>query len=233
MDKRKFFYPPDIAQMKDGVFSGTKLYDLVTISSGNRSHPLDVSVQDRFYAFRDTYVASALPSGYTPITASDMYDVTDINVKSDTAEATTLKTKKGWYINLQEYNDDWKGEKGLASPLILDGKIFFTTYIPEADATDDPCGGAVEGSGRRFAVNLLTGAAVYNRHAPLTSSESNLTVEDRRDTLGSGIPSDPTAFFHASGDIDLLVGTGGGVSVFDTEIGLPRERTFWQQQKIE
>lgn len=232
-DKRKFFYAPDIAQMKDGVFSNTKLYDLITIATGNRSHPLDLSVHDRFYAFRDTYVASALPSGFTPITASDMFDTTDINIEADSSEATTLKTKKGWYINFQEYNDDWKGEKGLASPLILDNKISFTSYFPESDASDDPCGGAVEGNGRDFKVHLLTGAAVKNRHEPNSSSDSNLTIEDRRITLGSGIPSGHSAFFHETGHIDLLVGTGGGIFVDDTGIVLPRQRTFWQQQKID
>ncbi len=232
-DKRKFFYPPDVAQMKDSVFSSTKLYDLVAIGSGNRSHPLDQTVQDRVYAFRDTYVATAMPSSFTPITVSEMYDVTDVNVKSGTAEADTLKTKKGWYINLQEYNDDWKGEKNLASPLILDGKILFTTYFPGADETDDPCGGAVEGNGRDYKVSLLTGAAVKNRYQPASSNDNDLTTEDRRVTLGAGIPSGHSAFFHDTGEIDTMVGVGGGVFVEDSGIVLPRERTFWQQQKID
>jgi hypothetical protein len=30
-----------------------------------------------------------------------------------------------------------------------------------------------------------------------------------------------------------LVGTGGGIFVDDTGIVLPRQRTFWQQQKID
>ncbi len=232
-DKRKFFYPPDVAQMSDGVFSGTKLYDLVTISTGNRSHPLDPAVHDRFYAFRDTHVASVMPSNYTPITEADMLDVTDVNLESGDAEATTLKSKKGWFINLQEYDDEWTGEKGLSSPLILDGKIFFATYIPEADASDDPCGGAVEGSGRLYAVNLLNGAAVYDWHNPAANPENQgaLTVQDRRDPLGDGIPSDPIAVFQKTG-VDVMVGTGGGATVVDPEIGLPRQRTFWQQQNI-
>ena len=233
-DKRKFFYPPDVAQMSDGVFSTTKLYDLVTISSGNRSHPLDATVNDRFYAFRDTHVASVIPSGFTPITASDMADVTDVNIQSGSADATALKSKKGWFINFQEYNDDWKGEKGLSSPLILDGKIFFATYIPEADTSEDPCGGAVEGSGRLYAVNLLNGAAVYDWYNPPVNpnNQAVLTVEDRRDPLGDGIPSDPIAVFQKTG-VDVMVGTGGGATVVDPEVGLPRKRTFWQQLRIE
>ncbi|MCH9697525.1 MAG: hypothetical protein K0U68_05405, partial [Gammaproteobacteria bacterium] len=233
-DKRKFFYPPDVAQMTDGVFSSTKYYDLVTIATGNRSHPLDTAVHDRFYAFRDTHVGSILPSNYTPISESDLFDVTDLNLESGDAQVATLRNKKGWVVNLQEYSDDWKGEKGLSSPLILDGKIFFSTYIPEADVTDDPCGGAVEGSGRLYAVSLLNGAAVYDWHNPATNraDQAQLTVEDRRESLGDGIPSDPIAVFQQTG-VDVMVGTGGGATVVDPEIGLPRKRTFWQQQNTE
>ena len=232
-DKRKFFYPPDIAQMNDSVFSNTKFYDLIAISTGNRSHPLDQTVHDRVFAFRDTYVGSPLPSGFTPITASDMFDSTDVNVEVDTPDAAALKTKKGWYINFQEYNDDWKGEKGLASPLILDFKMSYTSYFPGADESDNPCGGAVEGNGREYKVNVLTGAAVKNRHNPNSSSDVDLDPEDRRENLGSGIPSGHTAFFHNTGEIDLMVGTGGGIFVDDTGIVLPRKRTFWQQQSID
>jgi type IV pilus assembly protein PilY1 len=232
-DKRKFFYPPDVAQMNDSVFSNTSLYDLVAITSGNRSHPLDTSAHDQFYAFRDTHIDSPIPSGFTPMTASDMLDLTDINLEVGSSAATTLKSKKGWYINFQEYDDEWAGEKGLANPLILDGKIFFTTYIPNETAVDDPCKPAVEGNGRLYAINLLTGAAVYDDlyTADSDGDQQNLTIKDRRDNLGGGIPSSADSLF-LEGGVYVIVGTGGGATVFNPKVGLLRKRTFWQQQNI-
>ena len=46
---RKFLYPPDV------VFaSGTQTYDAVLIGSGDREHPHDTSVANRFYMLKDT-----------------------------------------------------------------------------------------------------------------------------------------------------------------------------------
>jgi type IV pilus assembly protein PilY1 len=146
-----------------------------------------------------------------------------------------LKAKKGWYINFQEYDNAWEGEKGLAAPLILDGKIFFTTYIPNESNSDDPCKPAVEGNGRLYAINLLNGAAVYDDlyTADVTAADDpqNLTIEDRRNTLGGGIPSSADGLF-LEGGVYVIVGTGGGATVFNPKLGLLRKRTFWQQQNI-
>ena len=86
-------------------FSSVADYDLVTITSGNRANPLNRTVQDRIYAFRDTVIGpmsdDGLSSGIaddgnadgfttllgaldSPFIPGDLFDVTNI-VLSGTA----------------------------------------------------------------------------------------------------------------------------------------------------
>ncbi|MEE9265942.1 MAG: hypothetical protein V3V86_04355, partial [Gammaproteobacteria bacterium] len=195
-DKRKFFYPPDVVRVTDGAFSSGGAYDLVVAVTGNRSHPLDETVQDRIYAFRDeqTYSMSDtdddnFADSYTtlqgaladPSTTGDLLNVTDVLDFTVAANLTDLESANGWFIDLEG-----SGEKGLAAPVILDGKIFFTTYLPEK--VIDPANCSIqEGAGRLYAVDVLNGNAVQNWDG--VGDDSNLTKSDRTYGLGSGIPS--------------------------------------------
>ncbi len=251
--QRKFFYPPDIAQIEESVFSNTALYDLVSIISGNRAHPLDTTVHDRIYAFRDTRIRNSDSAISTIVDNSvktlgvddDLFDATNNLIQQGTDEqiATAkvdIKGKKGWFIDLKEYDNSWVGEKGLSSPLILDGKLFFTTYVPGL-APEDPCSPMVEGGGRLYAVDLITGGAVYDWYGGTSVPEDgdetedsggtdpNFTKEDRRyDDIGGGIPSEPKADFDEEG-VRVVVDK----TVIDPNVGLPRSRTFWMQQGLE
>jgi len=106
-NRRKFFYPPDVAQVKDTTFSAFDEYDAVTMVSGDRADPTDSqtegagtpaeAVHNRIYVFRDYLTSSAITasnypqcidtSGGTivkaqctsgaPLTDSNLYDLTD------------------------------------------------------------------------------------------------------------------------------------------------------------
>ncbi|MEE9337105.1 MAG: PilC/PilY family type IV pilus protein [Methylococcaceae bacterium] len=240
-NQRKFFYPPDVAQIEDAIYSNTALYDLISITSGNRAHPLDTDVHDRIYTFRDTRVKSSDSAIATIVDNSvraidaydDLFDATSNVIQQGTDEAievaiTDIKGKKGWFIDFKEYDGSWVGEKGLASPLILDGKLFYTTYVPGLTSTD-PCAAAVEGGGRLYAVDMLTGGAVFDWDE---SENTDLEKEDRRYQLGAGIPSETGVIFQPTG-VSVIVGSGGGGYVVDPEVGLPKHRTFWMQQGLE
>lgn len=240
-NQRKFFYPPDVAQIEDVIYSNTALYDLISITTGNRAHPLDTGVHDRIYTFRDTRVKSSDTAISTIVDNSvraidaydDLFDATSHVIQQGTDEEieiaiTDIKGKKGWFIDFKEYDDSWVGEKGLASPLILDGKLFYTTYVPGLTSTD-PCAAAVEGGGRLYAVDMLTGGAVFDWDE---SENSDLEKEDRRYQLGAGIPSETGVIFQPTG-VSVIVGSGGGGYVVDPEVGLPKHRTFWMQQGLE
>jgi type IV pilus assembly protein PilY1 len=242
-DQRKFFEPPDVVQVRsDPGFSGVPNYDLVTIVSGNRANPLSRTTQDRFFAFRDTFIGpltdDGVPSGIagdgiaddfttlrgaldSPLTAGDLFDVTNI-VDPQGTDLANLQNANGYYFDLVD-----PGEKGLSSPIILGGTVFFTTYLPDNVVNVAACT-LVEGSGLLYGVNVLNGTSVFNwDQGPVTDP---LSVADRRMQLGSGIPSAAVPIFLPKG-ISLLIGGSGGATVVDPGLALPRARTFWFEER--
>jgi type IV pilus assembly protein PilY1 len=145
------------------------------------------------------------------------------------AATTALKGKKGWYFDLKE-DAEWVGEKGLSSPIILDNRVFFTTYVPGAnDSDNDVCGSPVEGYGKLYAVDIFNGSAVYPNWDG-SGDDANFTKEDRDYDLWAGIPSGVVPVFQPKG-VMLVVGGGGGGGTFDPDIQLPVVRTFWMQER--
>src|SRR3972149_6109737 len=245
-DRRKFFYPPDVALVKDTVYSSSENYDLVTIGSGDREDPLDmlttnfspveVAVHNRIYAFRDyNYKPGApttTPSALTDNVGGDLYDAT-ANILGTLTGATlqieidtNVKTSKGWYIDLKEANNvtltnglnpPWVGEKVLAKTLIYNGVLFFTTYIPANDSTAVNTCQANEGEGRYYEVNVLTGTPAYDLNGDGTL--------DRFGIAGGGIPSEVIIVIRDGGVTGLVgpkqVSTGGGIT---------RDKIYWYDE---
>ncbi|MDN4503876.1 PilC/PilY family type IV pilus protein [Alteromonadaceae bacterium BrNp21-10] len=158
-ENRRFYYAPDVAE----ISLANEHYYAVAIGSGYRAHPLNVEIRDNLYMLKDTGVFTldvdgnyTLPtSGYT---AADLYDATShsLTAGSDAdklLEAATFSTKKGWMISLGS-----GGEKVLASPLILNYKLFFTTYVP-AEISASQCA-PPSGNSRSYLVELINGNAV-------------------------------------------------------------------------
>ena len=235
-DQRKFFYKPDIVQVTDTLYSSVGRYDMVTLVTGDRSHPLETTVQNRFYAMRDHHVAplvdglpldpsddDGLADGYTTIqgetnaVVGDLFDVTTVNDPSG-VDLTALQTAMGFHLELTA-----NGEKGLAPPVVLAGTVFFTTYLPDGVVSSTSCSLA-EGAGLLYAVNVLNGAAVFNWDG--IGSATSLAASDRTHILGGGIPSGAVPVFQPEG-ITLLVGGGGGATTIDPNLALPRARTYW------
>ncbi len=132
----------------------------------------------------------------------------------------------GWYVKLNYAagNDStakrW-GEKALATPIILDKKVFFTTYQPlPYDPTADPCDAGNLGKARFYAMDYRTAEAVFNFEDVGTdmfgedqSSATNdlaskgeviLRRADREFSLGGGIPTTPTIIVNENGELDLV-----------------------------
>jgi type IV pilus assembly protein PilY1 len=210
-------------------------YDIITITSGYQAHPLDLSIQDRVYAIRDYLIdgvittSSGVPDNYPqclngtsltafcggPLTESNLFDTTDnlIQVGNDTQQAaaiTDLQSAEGWYIVFQEPGSPptFVGEKGLAPTTVFNGILFFSTYIPSGTAAaEGSCIGA-EGLGRLWAIDLLSGAAVFEEFSPDTST---LNTADRFKAVGAGIPTQVVPVVQIPG-ITLLVGGSAGAT---------------------
>ena len=230
---------------RDGRYSSVYEYDLVTVVSGNRANPLNQVVQDRFYAFRDYQVNAlvdgdpldtgdddGLADGFTtlqgPIVgtapavsaqAGDLFDVTDAN-DPEGDDLVALEDADGYYLDFEA-----SGEKGLAPPIILAGKVFFTSYLPEGVVQHTNCAIA-EGAGALYGLNVLNGAAEFDWDG--SGGPDALTKADRVYRLGGGIPSSAVPIFQEEG-ITLLIGGGGGATTVDPLIALPRVRTYWYE----
>jgi len=158
-NNRRFYYAPDVSE----ISLADEHYYAVAIGSGYRAHPLNTVIQDNFYMIKDSGVFTLDSDGNyglpaVPFAASDLYDATAHLLTSPDdsqreIEANNFADKQGWMIRLAI-----GGEKVLASPLILNYRLLFTTYLP-ATLNTSQCAPPM-GSSRAYLVDLVNGNAV-------------------------------------------------------------------------
>lgn len=166
-DNRRFFARPVAALTPNNKLA-------IAIGSGNRAHPLDVAVQDRFYVLYDTNGVGIPTSAPSPIVDTDLQDLTGFSGGFD----TTTSLVDGWRINL-----DIAGEKVFNTASVLRGEVFISTYYPPAS----PCSNTPDGS-RLFVLDLEG-----NPTRDLDSSTTGL--EPYVSTLNFGIVSEYTLHY--------------------------------------
>ena len=159
-DNRRFYYGPDISE----ISLGDDHYYAVVMGTGFRAHPLDTIINDHFYMVKDSGVFTfddgkfGLPT--TPLVLGDLYDATEHLLTTSDSAAKQLAVEQfaesqGWYIKL-----NIGGEKVLASPLILDYRVIFTTYLP-ATSSASLCAPPT-GNSRAYLVELVNGNSVVD-----------------------------------------------------------------------
>ncbi len=203
--RRKFLYAPDVVPSSDGT------YDAVLIGSGDREHPFDTTVTNRFYMFKDR------PTFGVTLSESDLEDQT---TKQDPVPAT----KEGWYITLGS------GEKTVGNAVTLAGVTFFVTNQPTPPAPGT-CASNL-GIARLYQINYESAAAVNDIVA-----DSILNPEDRAETLpGGGFQPPPTPVAVDVNDDDNITDIKEGVVVGVHTEKVPsattgqRSRVFWYQE---
>ncbi|OWL89877.1 PilC/PilY family type IV pilus protein [Halopseudomonas aestusnigri] len=201
--RRRFYEAPAVGLVKANT--GNELY--VVIGSGYRAHPLDETTTDGVFVIRDR---TALNRSATQAEA------TISNLTNVTAGGTPLTTQRGWYYTFAE-----TGEKALASPIIFNNRILFTTYAPTVDQEyDNPC--AVRyGRSYLHTVNLLTAR-------PAALSDDLPTPTSRSQALEQSTPAPtPTLLVDDEGRVITIVGTE---VVGEGALGDPRLRKRrWMQ----
>ncbi|WJG08480.1 PilC/PilY family type IV pilus protein [Aliiglaciecola sp. LCG003] len=158
-DNRRFFYGPDVSE----ITLGDEHYYAVALGSGYRARPLNSVINDHFYMIKDPGVFELDANGLytrpsTPISLSELFNATAHTLTSSDESEKEIATnefsnKQGWYLELAA-----GGEKVLASPLIIDYQLFFTTYLPTTASVSDCAPPA--GNSRAYLVNLLNANAV-------------------------------------------------------------------------
>jgi Tfp pilus tip-associated adhesin PilY1 len=203
--RRKFFFPPSVLSPEGQSF------DQVLIGSGDREHPFDTTVTNRFYMFKDeggdlgpqtgnvSTVPALSPVGTTAvITESALFDATTNCIQDCTGQAQAnavadLGTSSGWYITLGS------GEKVVGNPVTAAGTTVFATNQPDAAAGGGTCGSNL-GTARLYQINPADATATKD-----LNSSGGLTGSDRSEVLAGG-------GFVPRGDyraIDLSTGPGG------------------------
>lgn len=220
-DARKFLYPPDIVYGRDA--SGA--YDAVLIGSGDREHPFDLTVSNRFYMFKDRMIGLS-GADQTTFTEANLYDATDNYIQDGdetqkTEALAALAGSKGWYIRLGQ------GEKVVTSAVTLAGTTFFSTNQPAA-VRPGTC--ANLGIARTYAVSYQDATATMEMN-----NITGITKDDRSvEVAGGGYPPSPVpVIVEIDGKKYEAVISGTNVlSPPGTKLEA-RRRVFWYKENID
>ncbi|HSH40840.1 MAG TPA: hypothetical protein VK973_01805, partial [Arenicellales bacterium] len=190
-------------------------------------------------------------SGAAPVNhdSGDLVDVTEqssfvIRKEDGTLEATeaalgNLKNSYGWYFDLEGGNifdaeaTGLTGEKGFSAATVLDGKMFFTTFLPpetdeSGEVVQDACSvPETLGTSRLYAVDFFTGAPAFS---DFSGDPDSFEKTDRVRNLGAGPSADLVPAYLPGGTI-LPVPTGAGAVVQDPRISQTAEKTFWIEDR--
>ena len=148
---RKFLYPPDVVYGSDA--NGP--YDAVLIGSGDREHPFDTTVVNRFYMFKDRRTGLS-GTGQATITEADLFDAS-ANALQNTSGATLTATKNalagasGWMVTMAA------GEKVIGGSVTVAGITYFNTNQPASQAAAGACSNL--GTARAYAVSFADATA--------------------------------------------------------------------------
>jgi type IV pilus assembly protein PilY1 len=174
---RRFYYPPDVAAVTK---RGTPPYLNIALGSGYRGHPLNTTIQDRFYAIRDYHPFDKLTQAqYNAATVILDSDTTLVDITTSVAP-TIPAGAEGWKLLLDQPGNSWVGEKVLSTSSTFNNQILFTTYTPNASVSSTPCT-AGAGNNRIYAVSVFDGSPVDN-----LNNQSNTAISDRSTALAQG-----------------------------------------------
>jgi type IV pilus assembly protein PilY1 len=224
-DTRRFYNAPDVSLVTDS--HQQRRYISVSIGSGYRAHPFDLTASDRFFSVRDPDVFRQLDQNaydnYTIITDSDLVEV------SGQTQTIITSDDSGWKFTLP-FN-----QKVLADSLTFDDQIFFVAFSPDSDAAATCAAG--KGTNYLYRMSAVNGDPIV----PNIDAINPLVSDDERvDTLQQGgIAPSPTILFpspdpNCVGDACKQPPLGCvGVECFDPGFENNPTRTLWTQDGIE
>jgi type IV pilus assembly protein PilY1 len=128
----------------------------------------------------------------------------------------------GWYFDFDSSGTN--DEKVLSGARTIAGAVLFTTYEPEGGSAD-PCAANI-GGGSAYNFNILNTKGFLDWDA---DGNPNEDFDDRKLTLGGGIPSDVVPVFTKEGVVGI-VGVEGGAAQLGLLSGIPRVRTYWYEE---
>ena len=179
---RRFYTTPDVTLINDP--DTQKRFLSIGIGSGYRAHPLDTSVEDKFFSLRDPNVFNQLTQDqFDSLTVATIADLVTVD-RSTTAAVQVPAGARGWMLPLRP------GEKALSSATTFQGVTFFSTFDPD-QATADPCSVGL-GLNRLYRVSPATGVPFLPDGPPAPGDDDSRSQE----LTQTGIVSDPVILFN-------------------------------------
>jgi type IV pilus assembly protein PilY1 len=224
-DTRRFYNSPDVAVFND--VRQNRRFISVSIGSGYRAHPLDVSTTDRFYSLRDPYVFNALTQAqyddFAPFTEDDLVEV------GGRLEVMITEKDAGWMLTLPS------NQMVLADSVTFNDQIFFVSFSP--DSTGATACDVGQGTNYLWRVSIINGDPIMDDFGNIPTGSED---EARRTPLAQGgIAPTPQFLFPSPDenctDQDCAPPPLGCVGVECFDPGFPNlpVRTLWTQDGIE
>jgi Tfp pilus tip-associated adhesin PilY1 len=181
----------------------------VYVGTGDKTNPTAPNAQERFYAIKD------IAPNEQPFETGDLLNLGDSGVYDPYATGA----KYGWYITFSG------SEKVLAEPVVYQGHVYFTSYIPNKGGSD-PCNTA--GEALVYNLDYVTGLGLWDGDRSISLGE------------GTGVPSAVVVSIGPDGSADLYVSTSvagsGGHGKKLTDEGLKPEDNrliYWQDRRVQ
>lgn len=194
--KKKIFYPPDVTLEKG--------YKMLFFGTGDREHPSETNVTNKFYAIRDKGLNDALSEENL------------LNVTGGLAATENLQNKEGWFISL----DENRGEKVKGGTVVGYGVAYFTTFAPSSKGGEDIA--------RVYALNYQSGNPIVNLNPGNDSDGIKLDLSDRSKVIGKGRPSG-TVITEVGGKLVAFTGIYGGLYNTPLRKTSPVIPVWWRQ----
>ncbi len=225
-DTRRFYNTPDVSIFNDAVQD--RRFVAISIGTGYRAHPFDMTATDRFYSIRDPDVFNRLSqttyNNYNVITESDLVEV------SGKKQVVLTNSDRGWKFTLPS------NQKVLADSVTFNNEVMFVAFSPDANGAAICSAG--QGTNFLYRVSVLNGDPIVNNLDTLDPADAD---NARRTTLQQGgIAPTPTILFPSPDD-PSCTGTACapppigcvGVECFDP--GFPNNpvRTLWTQDGVQ
>ncbi|TAK44157.1 MAG: hypothetical protein EPO27_13170 [Betaproteobacteria bacterium] len=238
---RKFLFAPDVVQ-----FDTTT--DSVLIGSGDREHPHETAILNRYYMIKDPHSINNFPelSGSpgvqdpaSVVTESNLCDLTNNNLQGTDqglidADKACLATSKGWMIRLLGNEpppcgadgicSQRPGEKTVTGATTLGGTVIFATNTPvQSTLASGQCTGSL-GTALIYAISFRDATATIDFDGNGVVDQGDRFVE----RVGGGFPPTAIPFTTKIGD-KFYEGAITGTKVVQpptSPIG-QRYRVFW------
>ncbi len=225
-ETRRMYNAPDVSIITDNYQQ--RRFVALSIGSGYRAHPFDLSAADRFFSIRDPDVfnqlTQAMYDSYPIATDADLVEV------SGQTQTVITQSDRGWKFTLPA------NEKVLADSLTFDDQVLFVSFTPDSNVLATCATG--QGTNFLYRMSVVNGDPVVPNIGIVDPATSDA---ERRETLQQGgIAPSPAILFPSPDDPDCTGDACSPESIFcvgaecrPTGSGNNPVRTLWTQDGIE